>query len=120
MTNEKAECGRLTPAQPKVKRHRFTGEVVLSSLLASLPKPKSIPPFQAINLYDLGTTGLLDYCAGVSPFHPKEPLTGKPTREWRIKQACVVIESRFGMDTGARERFIAAAEKICAQKAGAL
>jgi hypothetical protein len=88
-------------------RARFTGEVINPGALCVVEKP--VAPFLALNLYDLGTTGLLHYVAGRSPYHPHDPLTGKPSREWRLKQACIVIESRAGVDTGARERFIASA-----------
>jgi hypothetical protein len=101
--------GKMETATPIIRRARFTGEVLNPSALCVAEQ--SVPPFQQINLYDLGTTGLMQYVAGQSPFHPHEPLTGKPTREWRLKQACLVIESRAGVDTGARERFIAACDR---------
>lgn len=93
--------------QRLVRRARFTGDFINPGALVVVEK--AVAPFLPINLYDLGTTGLMDYVAGRSPYYPHEPLTGKPPREWRLKQACIVIESRAGVDTGARERFIAAA-----------
>lgn len=102
-----AAYGRLLAMKPNplVKRARFTGEVLNPGALC-VPEVH-LPPFLILNLYELGTTGLLQYVAGISPYYPHEPLTGKPPREWRLKQACLVIESRYGV--GARQRFISAA-----------
>ncbi len=94
------------------RRARFTGEVLNPGSLVVEEKPT--PPFVPLNLYDLGNTGLLDYVAGRSPYYPKEPLVGKPPRDWRLKQALLVIESRFGIDNGAREHFITVANKLAA------
>jgi len=59
-----------------------------------------------LDLYALGTTGLLDYVRGVSPYYPKPALgPGAPTRYWRMRQALVVAESR-GIS---RSKFIDAA-----------
>lgn len=99
-----------TNAHPKIRRARFTGEALNPGALVMEENP--LPDFLPLNLYDLGTTGLLDYVAGRSPYYPHEPLIGKPSRDWRLKQACLVIESRMGIDTGAREHFIHVAEKL--------
>jgi len=67
-----------------------------------------------INLHDLGTTGLLHYTSGISPYYPHAPLAERqtpPSRTWRLKQCCLVIESRFGIDSKARAAFLLAAQK---------
>ena len=69
-------------SDPRVQRARFTGEVINPGALCVKEKP--VAAFLPLNLYDLGTTGLLDYVAGRSPYYPKEPLVGKPARPWVV------------------------------------
>jgi hypothetical protein len=61
-----------------------------------MSKPVPLADFLPLDLYDLGTTGLMDYVEGRSPYYPHEPLVGKPPRRWRLLQAGVVVESRGG------------------------
>jgi len=72
------------------------------------PSPAPALHSHEIDLTELGTTGLLDYCAGVSPHHPKAPLAkGGPNTNWRIIRAAAAYALRAG-DAG-RTRFLAAA-----------
>ena len=97
-------------------RNRFTREITSFAAHAAVLEPKVDPTFdQEIDLYELGTGGLLDYVAGRSPFYPKIKLGGRhPSRGWRLSRALLVVESRLGVDTGAREDFIAVADRLAA------
>ena len=97
-------------------RNRFTWEITSVAAHAGALEPKVEPTFdQEIDLYELGTGGLLDYVAGRSPFYPKIKLGGRhPSREWRLCRALIVVETRGGVDTGARKGFIAVADRLAA------
>jgi len=82
-------------------RNRFTWEITSVAAHAGALEPKVEPTF--------------DYVAGRSPFYPKIKLGGRhPSREWRLCRALIVVETRGGVDTGARKGFIAVADRLAA------
>jgi len=89
----------------KKRYNKFTGELTYISD-AITPPPE--PPKQMdvlINLWDLGTTGLIDYVQGRSPWWPKDPMLCIHSTMQRRMRALVVIERRTNHDPRTRERF---------------
>ena len=99
-----------------INHNRLTGETTSFAAHAAAVEAKAEPTFdQEIDLHELGTGGLLDYVAGRSPYYPKIKLGARhPSRGWRLSRALLVVESRLGVDTGAREDFIAVADRLAA------